>query len=60
MASNLPCAMSSYFTQVIVGKEVVVVVGDRASFVPLDALKENNVLLAAFAFVVFIFNTLID
>lgn len=57
MASNLPCAMFCYLTQIIVGIEVTVVVGvgDSATFSPLDRLKENNVLLTVFAFSVFIF-----
>jgi len=57
MASNLPCAMSCYFTQIIVGIEVVVV-GLSARLVPPVALNTNSVFLAVFAFSLFILNLL--
>ncbi|SHN45428.1 hypothetical protein [Chitinophaga sp. CF418] len=51
MAIRLPCAMSCYLTQIIVGTEVTVVgVGDI--FVPFVGAKENSVLLTAFAFAI--------
>ena len=54
MADNPPCVCICYFTQDIVITEVVVVVVDFANPLPFDDLKENNVFLTAFAFVVFI------
>jgi hypothetical protein len=47
-----------YFTQLIVGIEVVVVVGDNDNFWLPVALKVNKVFLTAFAVVFFIFKLL--
>ncbi|SDF61789.1 hypothetical protein SAMN04488121_102456 [Chitinophaga filiformis] len=55
MASNLPCALRCYFTQIIVGIVVTVVVGLSARFVPFDVLKENNVFLVVFFVFIFQF-----
>jgi len=44
----------TYFKQVVVGNEVVVVVGDSANFEPPTFLNENNVLREFFAFDAFI------